>query len=84
RRPQSLLIDYVIHYPRASGKASEKVFKWTRLALAPGETVTLVKRQTIRDFSTRRHHPGRHRVELQINGRRLAESAFTLSLKAKT
>jgi 3-methyladenine DNA glycosylase AlkC len=79
-RPQSLLIDYVVHYARASGKASEKVFKWTQLDLAPGSTVTLTKRQTIRDFSTRRHHPGRHRIELQINGRRLAETTFTLSV----
>lgn len=81
-RAQSLLIDYVVHYARASGKGSEKVFKWTRLDLASGATVTLTKRQTIRDFSTRRHHAGRHRVELQINGRRLAESSFTLSIKA--
>ncbi len=80
RRAQSLLIDYVVHYAKASGKASEKVFKWTQLDLAPGQSLTLTKRQTIRDFSTRRHHAGRHRVELQINGRRLAETAFTLSI----
>lgn len=78
RRAQSLLIDYVVHYARASGRASEKVFKWTELTLAPGETATPTKRQTIRDFTTRKHHPGRHRVELQINGRRVAETAFTL------
>lgn len=77
-RSQSLLVDYVVHYARASGRASEKVFKWTELTLAPHETLALTKRQTIRDFSTRKHHPGRHRVELQINGRRLAETAFTL------
>ncbi len=77
--PQSLIVDYVVHYARASGRASEKVFKWTTVALAHGQTVTLAKRQTIRDFSTRRHHPGRHRVELQVNGLRLAETVFTLS-----
>jgi len=80
RRSQSLLIDYVVHYARVSGKTSEKVFKWTQLDLAPAESLTLTKRQTIRDFSTRRHHTGRHRVELQINGRRLAETTFTLSV----
>lgn len=77
-RPQSLLVDYVVHYARASGRASAKVFKWTTLELAPGEAVTFTKRQIIRDFTTRRHHPGRHRVELQVNGRRLAETGFTL------
>jgi 3-methyladenine DNA glycosylase AlkC len=78
RRAQSLLVDYVVHYARASGRSSAKVFKWTTLDLAPGESVTLTKRQTIRDFSTRRHHGGRHRIELQVNGRRLAETAFAL------
>jgi 3-methyladenine DNA glycosylase AlkC len=79
RRTQSLLIDYVVHYARASGKASTKVFKWTQLDLAPGASLSLTKRQTIRDFSTRQHHPGQHRVELQVNGRRLMATVFTLS-----
>jgi 3-methyladenine DNA glycosylase AlkC len=79
RRPQELIVDYVVHYARASGRASEKVFKWTTLTLAPGETVTLTKRQTIRDFSTRKHHPGKHLVELQVNGRRVARTQFVLA-----
>ena len=78
-RAQSLIVDYVVHYARPSGGSAEKVFKWKQLSLAAGETVTLSKRQVIRDFSTRRHHPGRHRVELQINGRRLAAGGFSLS-----
>lgn len=79
RRSQELIVDYVVHYARASGRASEKVFKWTTLTLAPGETVTLTKRQTIRDFSTRKHHPGSHVVELQVNGRRVARTEFVLA-----
>ncbi len=77
-RPQTLAVDYVVHYVRPSGRDSAKVFKWTTLSLAPGATETLTRRQTFRDFSTRKHHPGRHRVELQVNGRRLAETTFTL------
>lgn len=77
-RAQSLAVDYAVHYVRPSGRPSVKVFKWTTLTLAPHQTTTLTKRQMIRDFSTRRHHPGAHRVELQINGRRLAASQFTL------
>jgi len=77
-KPQRLVIDYVLHYAR-SGKTSAKVFKWKTLDLAPRETLTLTKRQVIRDFSTRRHHAGRHKIELQVNGRRLAETSFILS-----
>lgn len=78
RKAQSLAIDYVIHYVKASGGTSEKVFKWTEVTLAPGATLDLTKKQTLRDFTTRRHYSGRHRVELQINGHRVAESAFLL------
>lgn len=80
RGAQELIVDYVLHYARASGRASEKVFKWKQVRLAPGETLVLAKRQTIRDFSTRKHHAGRHVVELQVNGRRLARATFTLAL----
>lgn len=76
--PERIVVDYVVHYPRASGATSRKVFKWTVLTLASGERATLTKRQVIRDFSIRRHHPGQHRVELQLNGQRLAESGFML------
>ena len=78
RKVQSLVVDYVIHYVKANGGTSAKVFKWTRVELAPGSEVSLVKRQVIKDFSTRRHHAGVHRVELQINGQRPAETSFFL------
>ena len=77
-RPQRLVVDYIVHYVKANGGTSEKVFKWTSLDLPPRTTVTLEKSQVIRDFTTRRHHPGRHRVELQINGSRVAEGGFDL------
>ncbi|MBK9991149.1 MAG: DNA alkylation repair protein [Verrucomicrobia bacterium] len=78
KKPLPLVIDYVIHYARATGKTSAKVFKWSEATLQPGEPLVLTKRQTIRDFTTRKHHTGRHRVELQVNGQRLAETSFQL------
>ncbi len=79
RRAQELIVDYVVHYVRPARRVSEKVFKWTSATLAPGATLELTKRQTFRDFSTRRHNPGRHLVELQINGRRVARTGFLLA-----
>ncbi|WPB57267.1 DNA alkylation repair protein [Xylophilus sp. GOD-11R] len=75
---QTLMVDYAIHYVKAAGHASPKVFKWKMLDLAAGHGVTLSKRQMVRDFSTRTHHPGRHVVEVMVNGERLAESFFDL------
>jgi len=77
-RAQKLAIDYVVHYVKARGTTSAKVFKWTEVTLAPRANATLTKRQTIRDFTTRRHHAGTHRVELQVNGRIVAGAAFDL------
>jgi len=79
RKPQRLAIDYVVHYVKANGNSSPKVFKWAELDLAPGETVTLLKRQPIRDFTTRKHFSGRHVVEIQVNGQRVATAEFLLS-----
>jgi 3-methyladenine DNA glycosylase AlkC len=78
KRPQRLALDYVVHYVKATGATAAKVFKWKVLSLAPAAAIRLTKSQVVRDFTTRRHHAGVHRVELQINGRRLAETAFFL------
>lgn len=75
---QPLVVDYRIHYARAGGKTAAKVFKWKGFDLAAGDTASLRINQTIRDFSTRRHHPGRHNVELVVNGQTMATSGFDL------
>jgi 3-methyladenine DNA glycosylase AlkC len=80
KKAHPLVIDYVIHYAKAKGTTSAKVFKWTELTVQPGKPVVRTKKQTIRDFTTRKHYAGLHRVELQINGRRLAEAKFQLSI----
>ena len=79
RKPQRLVIDYVIHYVKASGGSAAKVFKWTEIELKAGERLELTRTQVIRDFTTRKHYSGSHQVELQINGQRVASAAFDLS-----
>lgn len=83
KTPLPLVVDYVIHYVKASGKTSAKVFKWSEAPLQPRKTLILKKHQTIRDFTTRKHHAGRHRVELQINGHRPAETFFYVTTPSK-
>ncbi len=76
---QPLVVDYRVHYARAGGKSAAKVFKWKTFDLAGGDIVALRISQVIRDFSTRRHYPGRHDVDLIVNGRTMATSGFELS-----
>lgn len=78
RERQRLVVDYRVHYARAGEKTAPKVFKLKTFELAADEAITLAISQTIRDFSTRRHHPGRHRIELIVNGQTMAEGAFDL------
>lgn len=76
--PQRLVVDYRVHYARAGGKTASKVFKLKTFDLPAGKSAKLAIRQTIRDFSTRRHHPGTHAVDLLVNGQVLASGAFDL------
>lgn len=75
---QTLVVDYAVHFMRANGKTSPKVFKWTQLHLPAGEQATLSKLHKLREVSTRNHYPGAHGVTVQINGQSLAQGAFDL------
>ncbi|PCG83130.1 DNA alkylation repair protein [Streptomyces sp. WZ.A104] len=79
-RTARLVIDYVVHYRKANGSLSPKVFKLTSRDLLPGERRSGVRRHPLRPLSTRRHHPGAHRVQLQINGRPYDSCPFTLHI----
>ncbi len=76
---QRLVVDYAVHYVKKSGASSQKVFKWKEVSLAPGESITLTRRQTIKDFTTRAHYPGRHDVTLLINGGKWGRTHFDLA-----
>ncbi len=78
QRPQTLAVDYVVHYRKPSGKNSPKVFKWTELTLPSGESVVLKKKHRFCNFSTRTHVKGAHQLDVQINGRLLASKKFML------
>jgi 3-methyladenine DNA glycosylase AlkC len=75
---QQLVVDYAIHYVKRSGETSAKVFKLRTIVLAPAEARTLTHRQVIRNFTTRTHYPGLHRVDLLLNGRVVAQADFHL------
>lgn len=76
--PQSLLIDYVLHFVRANGSSNAKVFKLTTRELHPGETLHLSKTHSFKRISTRRYYPGTHALEVQVNGVVRARCEFEL------
>jgi len=68
KKPQRALVDLRVHYVKANGGTSAKVFKLTTVDLAPGESIEVGKTLSLAQMSTRRHYPGKHRIEVMING----------------
>jgi 3-methyladenine DNA glycosylase AlkC len=75
---QPLIIDYAVHHMRAGGTITAKVFKWKTLTLKSGETLRGTRRHAFKLITTRRYYPGRHRVEIQVNGNTLGGADFEL------
>ena len=65
---QRLLVDFRVHFMKANGKPSPKVFKLKVVELAPRETVQLGKTISLAEMTTRKHYPGAHLVEIVLNG----------------
>jgi len=63
-----VLVDLRIHYVKANGASRPKVFKLAELQLPPASTERVVKRISLAQMTTRTHYPGKHAVDLLING----------------
>lgn len=68
KRDQELLVDYAVHFVKANGQIRPKVFKLRKLTLEPTARVELGGTVSFADLTTRRHYPGRHRIEVLVNG----------------
>jgi len=78
-RPQKLAVDYSVHYVKKSGKTSPKVFKLKEIELGLGASETLGRRISLRNLSTREHHPGTHHIEMIVNGRSVGVVSFDVT-----
>ncbi len=76
---EPVIVDYVIRFQRAHGKAADKVFKLKQAHLKAGQSVALSKRHLFKgNATTFRLYPGPHVLIVQINGRQVAEAPFEL------
>ncbi|MDX2086820.1 MAG: hypothetical protein SFX73_03165 [Kofleriaceae bacterium] len=76
RSKQSVLVDLVVHFVKANGKPSPKVFKLSRAELAPGGRATFKKTISLAVHTTRKPQRGRHAVDVLINGQPWPVGAF--------
>jgi 3-methyladenine DNA glycosylase AlkC len=76
RAPQELLVDVAVHFVKAAGRTAKKVFKLKRVTLAGGGRLVLRSRISLAVHTTRKPNPGRHAVDVIVNGQTLPAGAF--------
>ena len=81
KQAESMLIDYILYFQNKAGAmTNKKVYKLKQLSLKKNQTVRVEKTHRLRaDMSTRQLYPGRHRIEVQVNGQRVAGGDFILT-----
>ncbi len=81
-RSCGVLVDVRLHFVRANGTTSPKVFKGAELKLEAGASALVRKTVSVAQHTTRKHYPGEHAVEVIINGRSQRVGAFTITASA--
>ena len=74
-----MILDYAIHFQKADGSLSPKVFKWKTSQLSGSGKFKGKKSHGIKPITTRRYYNGAHELELLLNGQSIAKRPFELS-----
>lgn len=76
----NIMIDYAIHFVKANGSRAPKVFKWKDARKLASGQVRATRRHPIKPITTRKYYPGRHMIEVIVNGTAVAEAEFDLMM----
>ncbi|HTU67276.1 MAG TPA: DNA alkylation repair protein [Steroidobacteraceae bacterium] len=75
---QRVMVDLVVHFVKSRGTGA-KTFKLKAVELAPGESVGVRKKISLKQHTTRKHYVGKHVVEVLLNGARRRMGTFLVS-----
>lgn len=75
---QTIRLEYAVYYQKKNGSLSPKVFKISERVYQQGETVNIQRRQSFQLITTRKFHPGLHRLSIIVNGEEKAVKDFHL------
>ena len=76
-----IMIDFIIHYKKANGSLSAKIFKLATKKIKKDETLNIQKKHKFADYTTRKHYAGEHKISAIINGKVFKEYSFLLIFK---
>jgi 3-methyladenine DNA glycosylase AlkC len=65
---QTVRMEYGLYYQKSKGHLARKVFKIGERSFRPQETATVQRKQSFKLITTRKFHPGLHRLSIIING----------------
>ena len=68
-----LRLEYHVHYQKANGKTSAKIFQLSEHQIDGEKKLSMDKKLSFQDLSTRKHYPGIHRIVLVANGKEVGE-----------
>jgi len=74
--PQKLRVEYKIYYAKSNGKQSPKVFQITETIFEPQKEYEIVRRQSFKDMTTRKHYKEIHKLAIVVNGAEAAVKEF--------
>ena len=79
REPQDLLVDLAVHFVKARGNSSKKVFKLKRVQLPPRSAIELSNSVSLKIHTTRKPQPGKHSVDVLVNGAAFKVGSFDVT-----
>lgn len=77
---QVLRVALRVYYQKANGTLAPRVFAVRDLDTAAGQTLTINKSISFKAITTRSLHPGKHQVELVVNGVARGRKDFVLAV----
>ena len=76
---EQLMIDYICHFMKSNGRTAPKTFKLRTKSLKEGQSIHFKKKHSLQIRSTRKIYPGKHRIELFINGISFKSNTFFIT-----
>jgi 3-methyladenine DNA glycosylase AlkC len=84
RSAQDVLVDLAVHFIKADGRATPKVFKLKRVVVPPRGRVEFATSVSLALHTTRKPKPGRHMVDVIVNGTSMPAGSFQVVPAART
>lgn len=75
---QTVRLEYGVHYNKANGLLSKKIFKISEKIYQPREKIKVQKKQSFKPITTKKFYVGLHKLSIVVNGEEKGIKSFKL------